>query len=398
MNQFMQPNIGSQSELRRINRNRVFKFLFSSHSEQNRQSIAEHTSINFPTISRITSEMIKGGLLEEVKSATHRPGRGRKSHKLQIKSNGGFVVGVIISAYAQKIIVGNLSGHIICSLNIEAIFALSLNKIADFLISASYEVIKNAGIAKHKIIGGCIVAPPHMRLSGSNILGPVISKEIVDCLQNELQIPFFATRISNALNVAEHKRGASKQEKNILYSHLSLNVGASVIYNGVLFSETNRLGMIANMPIPNIKPVNGVTPRLHTHASGMGILSQMERASDINITYCIEDCHNLALLLREAEQNGSSSSHYFAEAGKCMGYGLEVLASIFNTDTIVLGGSLSKSSPYMNALLETWNQNKEERTFSIDIRTGDIDIDTATVIAALDGHLNSEHIDLEPLL
>lgn len=398
MNQFIQHNIGSQSELRRLNRNRVFRFLFSCDLAQSRQSIAQHTGINFPTISRITSEMIKGGLIEEVKSETYGAGRGRKSHKVQIKSNGGFVICFVLSAYTQKIMIGNLSGHIVFVLNIEEVFTFSAKNVGDFLISAIHNMIQASGIDTNKIIGGCITAPPHMILSDSNIVGSVVSKKIIELLQNELHVPFFGTRISNTLNVAEYKLGVSKDEKNVLYSHLSLNIGSSIIYDGSLFSETNRVGMISCMPVPHIKSVDCNIPRLHTHASGMAVLAQLGHTRSKNLSYTIEDCHNLELSLSEAQSEGTVACHCFMEAGKCMGYALEILCSVFNPDVIVLGGSLTKSTPYMNELWATWKANATDRKFPVDIRVGSIDIVTATVITALDGHLNSEHINLAALL
>lgn len=64
-------------------------------------------------IGRIVRELEEAGLIESIESTESSGSRGRPAFGLKLRDEGVFVVGAVISAYSQEIVLMNLGGQVI---------------------------------------------------------------------------------------------------------------------------------------------------------------------------------------------------------------------------------------------------------------------------------------------
>ncbi|MEG2172931.1 MAG: ROK family protein [Desulfovibrionaceae bacterium] len=399
MNNFHNEFGGSQRELRRNNRNRIFRALFASDVPISRSELVRITGLNLPVVSRVTNEMLLAGLLEEITPPPALRQRGRRVTLLAIKAEGAYVVTVAITAYSQELILGNLKGHIIYSREIPEFLTLQSDDLLHFLVENILRAVRRNKIPSVRLLGGCLAVPRHaMLFSDQAMILPILNSAFIEKLQTMLGIPMISIRLAEALNLAENNWGASKGFSNVLYLHLALIIGASVLHGGALLPSPDRFGNISSMPIATVGHAHGTLARIEDKASGISILRSLKVTSPQRPPgYTIQDRLNLSLAHTRAMGGDTSLQKIFMEAGQWMGYALETLYRVYNPEIILFGGSLVENSFYLNALQTTW-QSTYPQAPPVETRVGCLPTASATILTALKLHVFSASLDLDPLL
>ncbi|MCD7821562.1 MAG: winged helix-turn-helix transcriptional regulator, partial [Clostridiales bacterium] len=83
------------AELRRQNRNRVFRYIYSSDSPVTKQDVAHSLNLSLPTVGQNLKELQEIGLLET--QGTFDSTGGRKPRAIGVASNVKFSVGIMRS-------------------------------------------------------------------------------------------------------------------------------------------------------------------------------------------------------------------------------------------------------------------------------------------------------------
>lgn len=391
---------GSQKELRRLNRNRVFRALFTAGKEITRQDICERTGLNPPLVSRVTAEMIASGLLEETCPAMEHDRRGRRRTLLRLRPEGAYVIAVAITAYSQEILLGNLKGHIIHSKTIPDFFALNQEDLVPFLAEAMRQTLKAAGIARERLVGGSMALPRQVLLQGDKTTGvPLLGGALPDGLAEALGMPLIPIRLAEALNLAENIWGASRGFANVLYLHLTHIIGASLIHGNALLPPPDSIGNIAGLPVARAGVSTSGLARIENTASGMSVLRRLGHLPETAMLsrYTIEDSLNLSLAHAQSLAGDRPAQAAFTEAGEWMGHALETLYHAYRPDVIIFGGSLTDNPFYYNAMLNEWRSLHQSGT-PVETRNGTLSVGSAAILTALQLHIASRELDLEPLL
>lgn len=105
------PNKQGTSQLGHANSMAVFnEVLFDAPVPRN--DIARRTRLTPTSVSRITRQLIDAGLVEEFEpQKTGRP--GRQSISLRLADDAGYVIGVAVNLFDQRISLANLQRKII---------------------------------------------------------------------------------------------------------------------------------------------------------------------------------------------------------------------------------------------------------------------------------------------
>ena len=78
-----------------------------------RQELSKITNLDAPTVSRVTKELIREDILEEVGKDSSVT-MGRRPIWLTLKKSSRFLIGLDLGAYETKAVITNLESEVIC--------------------------------------------------------------------------------------------------------------------------------------------------------------------------------------------------------------------------------------------------------------------------------------------
>lgn len=100
----------SNIEVKKINRNRVFRFV-NGRERCSNADVAEHLGLSMPTVLNIRKELLEAGLIHEV--GEYESTGGRKATAIAAVHNRYYALGVDITANHISCVLTNLSGEVL---------------------------------------------------------------------------------------------------------------------------------------------------------------------------------------------------------------------------------------------------------------------------------------------
>ena len=202
-----------------------------------RTDLARQTGLSQASVTGVTADLIKEGLIEEKQAGAYEG--GRRPTLLAIRPDGVHVVGVNMSIDQLRVVIVNFQAELKAAHTIilEKDF-YSPEEIVALIVQAIQACIWEANFSKEQIAG-----------VGVGIPGPVDSKRGVvkflpnygweeiplkEMLKQKINHPVFIDNSSNNLAIAEYWYGSGKGKDNFLVVTLENGVGAGMVVNGQL--------------------------------------------------------------------------------------------------------------------------------------------------------------------
>jgi glucokinase len=186
---------------------------------------------------------------------------------------------------------------------------------------------------------------------------------LTDILQRQLDARCLMENDANAAAVAEHRWGAGRGCRHMLFLTLSSGVGGGIIIDGVLYrGASGSAGEMGHMTVDSRGPACSCGRRgcLEACASGLAIARRAEEAAakapgSPLARIAAEDPPLTAKKVHRAASEGDPASRrIIARAGRYLGIGIGSLINIFNPQVIVLGGGLTKMGDlYLGPMRQT---------------------------------------------
>jgi glucokinase len=171
-------------------------------------------------------------------------------------------------------------------------------------------------------------------------------------IQDELGLPTALENDANAAALAEHRFGAGRSTKHMIYVTASTGIGGGFILNGELYNgATGGAGEIGHMTILPQGPHCGCGNRgcLEALASGRAIAREARERVKCGVPTLIADLAEgdpdriSAKLVAQADAQGDiEAQEILDEAMTYLGVGMANLVNLFNPELIVIGGGLTK--------------------------------------------------------
>lgn len=202
-----------------------------------RTDLARETGLSQASVTGVTADLIKEGLIEEKQAGAYEG--GRRPTLLAIRPDGVHVVGVNLAIDQIRVVIVNFQAEL------KAAHTILLDndyyapeEIVELMVQAIQACIWEANFSKDQIAG-----------VGVGIPGPVDSKRGVvkflpnygweevslkQMLQQRINHPVFMDNSSNNLAIAEYWYGSAKGMDNFLVVTLENGVGAGMVVNGQL--------------------------------------------------------------------------------------------------------------------------------------------------------------------
>lgn len=234
-------------EVKRNNRNRVFRFICKNGTVSN-PDISYELKMSLPTVTQITKELIEKGLIEEIGELKSTGGRRAKA--LSAAANARQAVGLDITKNHISLVLTNLTGEILNYKRIQQPFVQEdgyYGKVCEtmegFLDESEADRDRILGIG---ISFPGIVAQDREMIPYSHILG--VRNLPFDSVRRHFPYPCYFLNDANAGAYAEGIRGESPER--FFYLSLSNSVGGAIFHNGELIQGQNfRCGEVGHMTV-----------------------------------------------------------------------------------------------------------------------------------------------------
>lgn len=232
------------------------------------------------------------------------------------------------------------------------------NRGGRFVIEQIFEMIENfLGRIDRKSLIGIGVGLPGLVNSREGILyrAPNING-LRNINMGELLRERFHTKvfIENDVNCAALAEAKTRKESDLIFINLGTGVGVGIILNGIILRGRKRNIEAGHIIIGDEGRCNaGHFGCFEAFASGTGIEKYAKKFYSKGDVFAV---------LERARNGESKSKEIFNRVGKYLGIGIATLVNIFDTELVVLGGSVAGAYPYMkrSVLLEL-----RRRAFSV---------------------------------
>jgi len=310
------------------------------------QQIALKVNRSLPVATKLLSELVQEGMIQESGFALSTGGRRPQMYSL---SQGKiFVISVAMDQFITTIALIDAQNHQIshakkCNINL---FENPNN--LDGLIACLEAFITDASIEKEKIVGIGIGMPGFVDVSkGVNYsFLDNDNKSIPEYLEQLIGIPVFIDNDSSLIALAESKLGAAKNRRNAMVINFGWGIGLGMILNHQLFRGNNGFaGEFSHVHLfDNNKLCEcGKSGCLETEASLMVVIEKAREAlreGRISAIRNISDDFEEALstIIRAALKGDQLAVELLSEVAYNIGRGIAILIHILNPELVVISG------------------------------------------------------------
>lgn len=333
---------GALRSLRELNRGLVVDAL-RRNGAASRAELARATGLSRATISTLTAELMKDGLVVEREGdrdgESHRA--GRPPVLLALDPRAGTVLGIDFGHSHVRVAVADLSSRVLAEhrdeLDVDRSAAAALDRAAEMATA----VLEEAGVPADGVFGcGVGIPGPIDQRTGTVGSGPILpgwtglpaAKELADRLGFEVDVDNDATL--GALGESAH--GAARGVEDVIYLKLATGIGAGLLLGGRLHrGATGIAGEIGHILYdPQGKLCRcGSRGCLETAAGAPAIAALLAEAYGGELT--------TTDVVRLATEGDVGAERLVRDAGRAVGRVLADIVNVLNPELVVLGGELA---------------------------------------------------------
>lgn len=334
---------------------RIINYL-DEHEETTIADLAQALNLSPPKATSLINELIADGLLKDCGKIDSAVGRPASIYSLVADSC--FFLGVDVKQYYVSIGLLDFKKNLVTA-NMRIPYTLeNTSQSLEELISLIRNFIAQAPVNPDNILSLCINLGGRVNTNNGNSYSFFHFNEepLSSIVERQLSIRTFLENDSRAMAYGEFHKGIVKNEKNVLFLNLDYGLGLGIMIDGKMYyGKSGFSGEIGHIPFFDNEIIChcGKKGCLETEASGRAlirlfkekialgqtssILSAPEKREDIRLTDIIEAARNEDML----------SIDLLAEIGEKIGRGIALLINIFNTEMVILGGTLVSTGDYI---------------------------------------------------
>ena len=350
------------SFVRAYNRDAILKTIRVSE-RISRIDIARETGLSQASVTGITSDLIKEGLIQEKKSDIHEG--GRPPILLSISPDGAFAIGINLTIEKIDVAIINFLGDIKAfhSIALTALYH-TVEDIVDKMARCVQECMWEANFSKDKI-SGVGIGIPGLVNSESGIIRflPNYGWENVNLrnlFQKQINLPTYIENSSNNLAIAEHWFGVGKGLDNFIVVTLENGIGSGCVINGKLSrGHTGIAGEFGHLTMDTGGPMCrcGKKGCLEAYAGNNSIIRDAKKAAQKGL-WQVDTPESITYtdILEALHNNEPELVKLFEQAGKVLGIGVAHLITLLNPEKIIITGKgVQADSAIFNAMFQSIN-------------------------------------------
>ncbi|WP_431902459.1 ROK family transcriptional regulator [Nonomuraea sp. bgisy101] len=247
-------NGGDLQRLRRLNALTVVAALRADGPMPLTQ-LAERTELARATVKQAARDLIEQGWVAEMEPSGGA--KGRPARRYRFCAEAGRVLGLDIGAHKVLAAVADLDGNVLHLAREPVTPELSRQERLAAVDRVVDACLTGSGTADAEVWAAVAGSTGYIDLDGRIVLSRAIrdwsGTPLADHLSARLPCPVLVENDSRLAALAEHRRGAAQQVRNLVYLHIGRRAGAAVILDGVpLRGSSGAAGEIGVHPLFNL--------------------------------------------------------------------------------------------------------------------------------------------------
>ncbi len=315
-----------------------------------------------PTVTKIISEMIADGLLQDEGKVGTKGGRRPSTYGLN--PGAGYFVGVDVARQHFHIAICDFKGNLIRFIQ-DIPFVLEANPESFRNICQRIkEEVSGTNILWDDVLGVGVSLSGRVNPEKGYSLTYFVSDDIPmkDLFEQQLGVPVTIENDSRAMTYGEYMNLGPKLEKDVIFVNLSWGLGMGMILEGKLFyGKSGFSGEIGHFPVltNNLICRCGKVGCLETGASGSAlhrmIIERLKEGRKSSLAPIFEKYGDLHLkdILKAVEEEDVLAIEGIEEVGATLGRGLAGVINIFNPGLVIIGGRLIVGKDYLMLPVKT---------------------------------------------
>lgn len=331
--------LGTNPERARRHNRRVVLETLRQHGRLGRSDIASLTRLTAQAVSNIVAELLDEGFLVEL--GRRRTARGQPPVEFALNADGGVTAGMEIAADHITTVLVDLAGEVraqrvapLPDLAVEAVQALAAGELARARAAKSMP---------ERLLGCGVVMPGPFDFEGTLTVGATAlpgwtGQDVTALMSSALDTPVTIENDATAAAVGEHLYGVGRNLRHFCLVYFGLGLGLGLMLGGEPYrGAQGNAGEIGHLPaVPQGLPcVCGREGCLERYVSPPALQETLRLAGMGQV-----DAAGIARLHIEGHP---AIQAWIAQAGQLLSPVLAMLESLFDPETIVLGGALPDS-------------------------------------------------------
>lgn len=325
---------GNRDLIRSINRS-ILLNVIKTEGVISRVALAHRTGLSAATVTTITGQLIREGLVYE--KTTGDSTGGRPPIMLALNPRGGFVVGVKLMEGKAVGALTDLNATILAK-DAVALADTQVNTSVDALVELVNRLVSVAGIKKKQLMG-----------VGVGLAGVVDSAEGIvrqnlflgwkdvflrDLLESRLRIPVYIDNDVNTLTLSEKWLEPGKPEDNFFVITLGRGIGMGIVINGQIYrGKGGGAGEFGHIMVQQNgrKCDCGRYGCLETLLNERALVEEGRR----KVSPDLQDLDDLIARMNSGDKNAAL---VLTNAGKLLGDQIANLVNLFDPQLIIISG------------------------------------------------------------
>lgn len=313
--------------------------------------LAADLSISVPTATKLVEELVAEGLVVDLGKV--ETAGGRRPNIYGLVGDAAFFAGIDIGYDRLSLAVTNLTNQIVTQRVIDNFTLEDDPRCLETILTETEKFISDCGIPRDKIFAAGVSIPGRVNTSTGE------SYRFFADLENPLR-EIFAKRLKldvsleNATRVQCYAEYVSRiGTRNMLYINMSRELTIAIVADGKLYYGKNGFaGEFGHTPFfdNNVICSCGKRGCLETEVSGFAVENRMRDLIQNGVnTMLREKIHHIHIddIIDAAVCGDTLSLELIEEVAAKAGKSIALLLSIFNPETVVIGGNLAKAGDYL---------------------------------------------------
>ncbi len=323
---------------------------------------SKELSLSVPTVTKIVSDLIAAGYLQE-KGKVGTSG-GRRPTTFGLNPDAGYFIGIDVARQHFHIAIADFGGQVkFFTQDIEFVLEASAESFRTMSRKIK-EVVNSSDIPWSKVLGVGISLTGRVNPEKGFSLSYFVSDDIPlkDIFQRELGAPVTIENDSRAMTYGEYMGLGRISEPDMLFINLSWGLGMGMILDGKLYyGKSGFSGEFGHFPLldNNVMCRCGKIGCIETGASGSAltkwIVKRLQEGRRSSLSHIYKENGEITLqnVLDAVEDEDVLAIEGIGVVGETLGRGIAGLINIFNPGLVVIGGRLIVGRDYLMLPIRT---------------------------------------------
>ncbi len=326
------------------------------HGECTLSELTRELHISVPTITKLVTELAEESIVSDF-GKVETPG-GRRPNVFGLTNSTLYFIGVNVGRDSLSFVVTDIHNNIIEQHRDSTFDLIDRATCLDQIAEKINNFIDKCRIDRAKImgLGVSMTGRVNTEVGRSYKYFTQLDLSVKDIIEYRVGISTLLENDTRAQCYAEYSRNKTTTESNILYLHLGLGIGIGIVIDGKLYyGKSGFAGEFGHVPFfdNDIICACGKKGCLETEVSGIAIEEKMTQLIESGVNTILREKYDrheqifINDIISAAKNDDTLSIELIEEAGEKMGRAVATLMNIFNPESVIIGGALSRAGDYI---------------------------------------------------